>query len=102
LLEPVEAWTSALDEGFRIDVIYLDYRKDFDTVPHNRLMLKLTNFSVHDDILRWIRNSITGRKIRVGLCGSYSAWTDVISGVPKGSILQPLLFLLFVNDFQTG
>jgi len=71
LLETFEAWTSALDEGFGIDVIYFDYRKAFDTVPHNHLMLKLTIFGLHGDILRWIRNYITGRKMGVGLRGSF-------------------------------
>jgi len=71
LLETFEAWTSTLDEGFGVDVMYLDYRKAFDTVPHNRLMLKQTNLGLHGDILRWIRKFITGRKIRVGLRGSF-------------------------------
>jgi len=85
-LETFEAWTSASDERFGIDVIYLDYRIAFDTIPHNRLMLKLTNLGLHGDILRWIRNFITGRKIMVGLRDSFSVRADVLSGVPQGSI----------------
>jgi len=56
LLEIFEARTSALDKCFTVDVIYFDYRNACDTVPHNHLLLKLTNFGLHGDILRWIRN----------------------------------------------
>ena len=67
LLETFEAWTSASDEGFGIDVIYLDHRKAFVTVPRNRLMLKLMKLGLPGVILRWICNFITGRKMTVGL-----------------------------------
>jgi len=67
LLETFEAWTSALDEGFGMNVIYLDHRKAFVTVPRNRLMLKLMKLGLPGVILRWICNFITGRKMTVGL-----------------------------------
>ena len=78
IVNQFEAWTSALDEGFGIDVIYLDYKKAFDTVPHNRLMMKLTALGLPEKILRWIHNFLTDRKMRVGrLRGSFSAWTEL-------------------------
>jgi len=87
----------ALDKGFGVDVISLVYRKAFDNVPHNRLMLKRTNLGLHGDMLRWIRNFITRREMRVGLRGSFSTRADILIGIQQGSILGPLLFLLFVN-----
>ena len=56
LLESVESWTQALDEGFGIDVLYLDYRKAFDSVPHKRLVGKLTGYEINGKLLRWIHS----------------------------------------------
>jgi len=97
-LETLEEWTSALDEGYGIDAIYLDYRKAFDTVPHKRLIMKLQNYGIDGRLLNWLKDFLTLRKMRVGINGSFLSWADVLSGVPQGSILGPILFLIYVND----
>ena len=98
LLESFEAWTRLLKEGHGVDIIYLDYRKALDMVHHGRLIDKLISNGVDERITRWVKEFLSEKKMKVGLQGSFSEWVDVLNDIPQGSVLGPLLFLIFVND----
>ena len=94
----LNAWTEAIEEGNSIDTIYLDFTKAFDTVPHERLLRKLDGLGVQGKILGWIRSFLSNRTQKVIVDGEESGWRDVISGIPQGSVLSPMLFICFIND----
>ena len=87
LLVTLEDITRSLDEGFSIDVIYLDYCKAFDTAPHRRLISKMKAYGISGKVLEWIADFLHNRKQQVGVRSGLSDWVDVLSGVPQGSVL---------------
>ena len=99
LLAVLQLWCSILDEsGNEIHDINMDFMKAFDTVPHRRLIKKLRSYGITGDILLWIEAFLQGRKQKVVVNGSSSGWCDVISGVPQGSVIAALLFVIYFND----
>ena len=93
LLTCVNGWTKAIDNGEPIDVLYLDYEKAFDKVPHERLFYKLDHFvGIRGQILSFIQNTYRSRTFKVRVSGELSEPKIVQSGVVQGSVLGPLLF----------
>jgi len=102
LLAFLDKVTDCVDKGIMLMFFFLDLAKAFDKVPHTRSMNKVRAHGIHGLISNWIEHWLKGRKQQVCISGAESSWVDVSSGVPQGSVLRPILFLIFVNDMDRG
>ena len=94
----IEEWQCALDAGKSVHALFLDVSKAFDRVDHSGLQEKMKSLGFDDLPLRWMTSYLHGRSIRTNVERSISSCRAISSGVPQGSVLGPLLFVLYVSD----
>ena len=88
----------SFEENYGIGIIYFDFAKAFDSVPHKYLLVKPESYGIFGNLLGWLRSFLFGGRQKVVVNGQSSCWCDMIISVPQGSILSPLLFTIYVND----
>ena len=97
-----DTFCKALDNGLEVRVVFFDISKAFDKVWHKGLLYKLHSAGIRGNLLNWISNYLSNRKQKVVLPGTESHFANISAGVPQGSILGPLMFLIYINDIVSN
>ncbi|CAO4387443.1 unnamed protein product [Caenorhabditis nigoni] len=100
MLEAINDWTDALDAGKQVDILYFDYAKAFDRVPHCRLLDKLLELKFNRNLICWIKSFLINRVFRVKVGEHLSNPKKAECGVPQGSVISPVLFGVYVNSIS--
>ena len=102
LIITIEDLARNIDNKIQTDVLILDFQKAFDTVPHQRLLQRIDFYGIRGPILRCIQTWLTSRTQKVVVDGECSCPAPVRSGVPQGTVLSPLMFLIYINDIANN